>query len=42
MSLNICHSISRLLQGHIWLDNEYAAGNRFCFEVPKDPQDAGK
>ena len=38
MSLNICHSISRLLKGRIWLDKDYINGNRFCFEVPKDPQ----
>lgn len=35
MNLNVCQSICRLLQGHIWQDKDYANGTRFVFEIPK-------
>ena len=35
LNINICQSISRLLQGRIWRDTEYTSGIRFIFEIPK-------
>jgi signal transduction histidine kinase len=37
MTYNICHSISRLLRGRIWIDKEYTKGTRFVIELPKEP-----
>lgn len=36
MTYTICKSIARLLHGHIWLDEEYMNGVRFCFELPQE------
>lgn len=37
MTYNICHSITRLLRGRIWIDKEYTKGTRFFVELPKEP-----
>ena len=38
-SLNICQSISRLLHGSVWRDEEYSDGIRYIFEVQKSITD---
>ena len=35
LGLSICKSIVKLLNGKIWLDEEYTEGSRFIFELPK-------
>lgn len=35
VSFNICQSISRMLRGHIWHDEDYTHGTRFICEIPK-------
>lgn len=35
LGLSICKSIVKLLNGRIWLDEEYTDGSRFIFELPK-------
>ena len=35
LGLSICKSIVKLLNGRIWLDEEYTEGSRFIFELPK-------
>lgn len=37
VNFNICQSIARLLHGHIWHDETYSDGTRFCFEISKTP-----
>jgi len=38
-SLNICQSISRLLHGRVWHDEEYSDGIRYIFEIQKSITD---
>ena len=35
LGLSICKSITTLLGGKIWLDEQYTEGSRFIFELPK-------
>ena len=35
MGLAICRVITQLLEGKLWLDEEYNKGSRFIFEIPK-------
>ena len=35
LGLSICKSIVKLLNGRIWLDEQYTEGSRFIFELPK-------
>ena len=35
LGLSICKSIVKLLNGKIWLDEQYTEGSRFIFELPK-------
>lgn len=34
LGLNICSSVAKKLNGHVWLDTSYTGGARFCFDVP--------
>lgn len=38
-SLNICQSISSLLHGRVWYDEEYSDGIRYIFEIQKSITD---
>lgn len=38
MTYKICQSIVKLLQGRIWIDEEYQNGSRICFEIPQVPK----
>ena len=35
LGLSICKAIVKLLDGKIWLDEQYTEGSRFIFELPK-------
>ena len=35
LGLSICRAIVKLLDGRIWLDEDYTEGSRFVFELSK-------
>ena len=39
LGLSICKAIVKLLDGKIWLDEQYTEGSRFFFELPEGKGD---
>ena len=40
ISLNLCESIANKMNGHVWYDQTYKDGARFCFDIPLNLKDA--